>query len=137
MEPSANVYDQDDTSVEQYGNMERLEAIRTQVRDELRVATTLGFGPRFLHSTGQLHKGGPNNGVFLVITADAAADVPNPAMGNIFGTLIRAQALGDIEALVAKGRRVIRLHLMNTEEGLDQATDLVDDALQSEVGVQG
>jgi len=137
LEPSDDIYDQEGTAIEQYGNIGRLEVIRTEIRDELRVATTLGFGPRFLHSTGQLHKGGPNNGVFLVFTADEAADVPIPALGFSFGTLIRAQALGDIEALVAKGRRVVRLHLTNTEEGLEQAADLVDDALQSGVGVQG
>jgi transaldolase/glucose-6-phosphate isomerase len=137
LEPSDDIYDQEGTAIEQYGNIGRLEVIRTEIRDERRAATTLGFGPRFLHSTGQLHKGGPNNGVFLVFTADEAADVPIPALGFSFGTLIRAQALGDIEALVAKGRRVVRLHLTNTEEGLEQAADLVDDALQSGVGVQG
>jgi transaldolase/glucose-6-phosphate isomerase len=137
LEPSDDIYDQEGTAIEQYGNIGRLEAIRTEIRDELHVATTLGFGPRFLHSTGQLHKGGPNNGVFLVFTSDEAADVAIPALGYSFGTLIRAQALGDIEALVAKGRRVVRLHLTNTEDGLEQAADLVDDALQSGVGVQG
>lgn len=117
-------------------NMEQLEAIRTLILDEMKVATTLGFGPRFLHSTGQLHKGGANNGVFLVFTADEAADVKIPDMGFSFGTLIRAQALGDIEALVAKGRRVAHLHLVNAEDGLKEAADLVDDVLQSGVGAE-
>ncbi len=117
-------------------NIEQLEGMRTMIRDELRVATTLGFGPRFLHSTGQLHKGGPNTGVFLVITADDAADLKIPDMGYSFGTLIRAQALGDIQALVGKGRRVLRLHLTNTEEGLEQAADLVDAALPAEAPVE-
>jgi transaldolase / glucose-6-phosphate isomerase len=115
--------------------MDGLDAIRGSVRDDLKVATTLGFGPRFLHSTGQLHKGGPNTGVFLVFTADEAADVKIPGLGYSFGTLIRAQALGDIEALVAKGRRVVRLHLVNPEDGLDQACDLMDEVLGG-VGVE-
>lgn len=74
-------------------------------------ATTLGFGPRFLHSTGQLHKGGANNGIFLQITADQPADVMIPDMGFSFGTLELAQALGDLEALLNRDRRVIRIHL--------------------------
>jgi len=117
-------------------NIGALDSIRNTVRDELKVATTLGFGPRFLHSTGQLHKGGANNGVFLVFTADEAADLKIPDLGYSFGTLVRAQALGDIESLVAKGRRVLHLHLVNAEDGLNQAADLIDDVLQVEVGVE-
>jgi transaldolase/glucose-6-phosphate isomerase len=117
-------------------DIEQLEAMRIMIRDVLKVATTIGFGPRFLHSTGQLHKGGPNTGVFLVFTSDEASDIKIPGQGYSFGTLIRAQALGDIEALVAKGRRVIRLHLMNVEEGLEQAADLVDAALPAETAVE-
>jgi hypothetical protein len=73
--------------------------------------TTLGFGPRYLHSTGQLHKGGPNTGLFLVITADPSDDLDIPEMGTTFGRLERAQATGDIRALLARGRRVCHVHL--------------------------
>ena len=76
-----------------------------------RVATTLGFGPRFLHSTGQLHKGGPNSGVFLVITADDAEPLPIPGRRFGFGVLARAQARGDHDVLAERGRRVLRVHL--------------------------
>ncbi|MGI8586581.1 MAG: bifunctional transaldolase/phosoglucose isomerase [Chloroflexia bacterium] len=110
-------------------SMDQLEMIRLEIRDELQVATTLGFGPRFLHSTGQLHKGGPNTGVFLVFTADEDDSVKIPQMGYSFGTLIKAQALGDIEALVSKGRRVLRLHLADPDEGMEQVCDLVDEVL--------
>ena len=117
-------------------NMDQLEAIRTLALDELQVATTLGFGPRFLHSTGQLHKGGANNGVFLVFTSDEAGDAKIPDLGFSFGTLIRAQALGDIAALVVKGRRVVRIHLVNAEDGLREAGDLIDEVLAG-TGVAG
>jgi transaldolase/glucose-6-phosphate isomerase len=83
--------------------------IRTMVRDALHVATTVGFGPRFLHSTGQLHKGGPNEGVFFQITYDASFDLPIPGMVG-FRTLQRAQALGDFESLDKCDRRGIRVH---------------------------
>jgi transaldolase / glucose-6-phosphate isomerase len=90
---------------------EPLAAARSTIRDRMRVATTLGYGPRYLHSTGQLHKGGPNSGVFLILTADAAKDVPIPGESYSFGTLELAQALGDFASLEATGRRVARLHL--------------------------
>jgi transaldolase/glucose-6-phosphate isomerase len=83
--------------------------IRTMVCDALHVATTVGFGPRFLHSTGQLHKGGPNEGVFFQITYDAPFDLPIPGMVG-FRTLQRAQALGDFESLDKRDRRGIRVH---------------------------
>ncbi len=83
---------------------------RCRVRDALGVATTLGFGPRFLHSTGQLHKGGPDTGVFLQLTADPSKDLPIPGWDESFGTLIAAQALGDLTALQRRGRRALRLH---------------------------
>ncbi|MBV8579738.1 MAG: transaldolase, partial [Candidatus Eremiobacteraeota bacterium] len=86
-----------------------LRRIRTTVRDALRVATTVGFGPRFLHSTGQLHKGGPNSGVFFQITYDAPYDLAIPGMVG-FRTLQRAQALGDFESLDKRSRRGIRIH---------------------------
>jgi transaldolase/glucose-6-phosphate isomerase len=85
--------------------------IRLQVRDRLKLATTFGYGPRFLHSTGQLHKGGPNTGLFLQLTQDHADDQPIPGAGYGFATLNRAQYLGDYEALQNHGRRVIRVHL--------------------------
>jgi hypothetical protein len=72
---------------------------------------TVGFGPRFLHSTGQLHKGGPNTGLFLEITSDPVADTDIPGQGMTFGVMERAQALGDFQALQAHDRRVIRVHL--------------------------
>ncbi len=88
-----------------------LQAIRHLVRDRRRVATTIGYGPRFLHSTGQLHKGGPNSGVFVQLTADAADDLPIPGQRYTFGTLARFQAQGDLDVLNARKRRVLRVHL--------------------------
>jgi transaldolase/glucose-6-phosphate isomerase len=88
-----------------------LNELRLKLRAKTGCATTLGFGPRFLHSTGQLHKGGANNGLFLQITADSAADIDIPGQGMTFGTLERAQALGDFEALAARQRRILRIHL--------------------------
>ncbi len=88
-----------------------LQKLRSWVREHTRLATTVGFGPRFQHSTGQLHKGGANNGLFLVITAEPKTDVEIPNEGLSFGTLIHGQALGDIEALEARGKRVLRIHL--------------------------
>jgi transaldolase/glucose-6-phosphate isomerase len=90
---------------------EALEAIRLDLRDRARVATALGYGPRYLHSTGQLHKGGGDNGLFLFLTSDIGEDLPVPGQQYTFGELNRAQALGDIEALRGRGRRVVRLHL--------------------------
>jgi transaldolase/glucose-6-phosphate isomerase len=86
-----------------------LQRLRTTVRDALHVATTVGFGPRFLHSTGQLHKGGSNQGVFFQITYDPPFDLPIPGMVG-FRTLQRAQALGDFESLDQRDRRGIRVH---------------------------
>jgi transaldolase/glucose-6-phosphate isomerase len=95
-----------------------LGAIRVLVRDRWKVATTVGFGPRYLHSTGQAHKGGPNSGVFLVITCDDAEDLPVPGQRYSFGTIKRLQARGDFEVLASRGRRVLRVHLKNVEAGL-------------------
>jgi transaldolase/glucose-6-phosphate isomerase len=86
-----------------------LAALRTAVRDRARVATTVGYGPRFLHSTGQLHKGGPASGVFLVIVSDDRADLPVPGATYTFGDIKRAQALGDCEVLAERGRRLLRV----------------------------
>ncbi len=88
-----------------------LDSLRLSIQQKTGLATTLGFGPRFLHSTGQLHKGGANNGLFIQITTDAASDIEIPTQGMSFGTLERAQALGDYAALDASGRRVLRLHV--------------------------
>ena len=88
-----------------------LQAIRTQIRDTKRVATCLGFGPRFLHSTGQAYKGGPNTGVFLQITCEDVQDVPVPGQRYTFGVVKAAQARGDFAVLAERGRRALRVHL--------------------------
>ncbi len=85
--------------------------IRKKVCEAKQVATTLGYGPRFLHSTGQLHKGGPNSGLFIQVTCDHAEDLAIPGEPYSFGVLAAAQALGDMQSLTTKGRRVIRLHM--------------------------
>jgi transaldolase/glucose-6-phosphate isomerase len=90
---------------------ERLQAIRHAVRDKARVATCLGFGPRFLHSTGQVYKGGPNSGVFLQITCDDVADLPVPGQRYTFGVVKAAQARGDFQVLAERARRALRVHL--------------------------
>jgi transaldolase/glucose-6-phosphate isomerase len=87
-----------------------LQAFRSAIRDRYRVATTMGFGPRFLHSTGQLHKGGPNTGVFIQVTCDDTVDASIPGKPFTFSVLKRAQAAGDLQSLRSHGRRVIRLH---------------------------
>ncbi len=95
--------------------LSRLQALRHRIQDLSGLPTTLGFGPRFLHSTGQYHKGGSNQGLFLQITADPVADVEIPGQGLSFGTLERAQAIGDLEALLARDRRAIRVHLVKAK----------------------
>ena len=87
------------------------DRIRTKIRETKQVATTLGYGPRFLHSTGQLHKGGPNSGVFIQVTCDDAEDLAIPDEPYSFGVLKAAQALGDLQSLTSNGRRVIRIHM--------------------------
>jgi transaldolase / glucose-6-phosphate isomerase len=96
-------------------NEKLLEMLRLAIRRYTGLATTVGFGPRFLHSTGQLHKGGADNGLFIQITMDPPEDIEIPGQGLTFGTVIRAQSLGDLEALQARGRRVLRVHLANEE----------------------
>ena len=96
-------------------NVDLLLDLRSWVRATTKLATTVGFGPRFQHSTGQLHKGGGNNGLFLVITADPKSDVDIPDEGLSFGILEHGQALGDVEALEARSRRVLRIHLASPE----------------------
>ena len=96
--PSANV-------------LAQLQRVRAAWGRTLRCATTLGIGPRYLHSTGQLHKGGPNTGLFLVITVETRDDIAIPEMGLTFGALHAAQARGDVRALLGRGRRVAHVHL--------------------------
>jgi glucose-6-phosphate isomerase/transaldolase/glucose-6-phosphate isomerase len=106
---------------------ERLTAIRKSVRDGTKLATTFGYGPRFLHSTGQLHKGGPNTGVFVQIVSRPTIDLAIPGQSYGFATLIAAQALGDLEALETHGRRVVRLDLGNdVAGGLDRLAQSVE-----------
>jgi hypothetical protein len=98
-------------------NAARLQRVRLAIRDARRVATTVGFGPRFLHSTGQLHKGGPASGRFLqVVDAARAGDVEIPEAPYTFGSLIDAQALGDLRSLRAHGRPVARVTLDELED---------------------
>jgi transaldolase/glucose-6-phosphate isomerase len=107
-------------------NDQPLQALRHAVRDRWRVATTLGYGPRFLHSTGQLHKGGPNNGVFLQITADDAEDLGIPGQNYSFGILKRFQAQGDFEVLAERTRRALRVHLgPDVAAGLKQLQEII------------
>ncbi|HEX2659418.1 MAG TPA: transaldolase, partial [Polyangia bacterium] len=94
-----------------------LERLRVLAREKTHAATTLGYGPRFLHSTGQLHKGGANKGVFVQLTADVAKNVPIAGESFDFGTLRDAQALADLRVLRETGRRVIRVHLGNDIDG--------------------
>ncbi|MGC2661742.1 MAG: bifunctional transaldolase/phosoglucose isomerase [Bryobacteraceae bacterium] len=109
---------------------EKLQNIREHVLEGKHVATVLGFGPRFLHSTGQAYKGGPNSGVFLQITCDDAVDLPVPQQNYTFGTVKAAQARGDFEVLAERGRRVLRVHLnKDIGAGLDRLGDLVSAAL--------
>jgi transaldolase/glucose-6-phosphate isomerase len=88
-----------------------LQQIRTQVLQHYNVATCLGFGPRFLHSTGQAYKGGANNGLFLQITADDPIDIPVPGQKYTFGVVKSAQARGDFQVLLDRERRAVRVHL--------------------------
>ena len=107
-----------------------LDELRLKIRDAHRVATTVGFGPRFQHSTGQLHKGGPNSVVMLQITADEPTDPAIPGMNVGFRTLLAAQALGDLQSLDKRDRRGVRIHLKgDIEPALRALIAVVDDAL--------
>ncbi|MDE0405512.1 MAG: bifunctional transaldolase/phosoglucose isomerase [Nitrospira sp.] len=107
-----------------------LQRIRALIRDAKGVATTLGYGPRFLHSTGQLHKGGPASGVFLQVTADQSEDLGIPDEPYSFGTLVAAQALGDMKSLCTRNRRVIRIHLSrDIAAGVRQMLQAVEESL--------
>ena len=108
-----------------------LQAIRTAVRDRKKTATCLGFGPRFLHSTGQAYKGGPNSGVFLQVTCDDAVDLPVPGQKYTFGIVKAAQARGDFQVLVERKRRALRIHLgTDLRKGLANLAAAVNEALR-------
>ncbi len=112
-----------------------LQEIRKELGHGLHLATTLGFGPRFLHSTGQFHKGGPNTGLFLQLTADHSEDIPIPGVPYTFGNFKDAQALGDLEALQKHGRRVMRVHLgADVGRGLISLRQHIRAALQRRAG---
>jgi transaldolase/glucose-6-phosphate isomerase len=113
------------------GHERTLTALRRTVRDRLRVATVVGFGPRFLHSTGQAYKGGPDSGVFLQVTCDDAEDLPVPGRALTFGVVKAAQARGDLAVLNERGRRALRLHLgADVEAGLEALDRAVERALR-------
>jgi transaldolase/glucose-6-phosphate isomerase len=106
-----------------------LQAARTAVRDKKRVATCLGFGPRFLHSTGQAYKGGPNSGVFLQVTCNDPADLAVPGQKYTFGVVKAAQARGDFQVLVDRKRRALRVHLNDVSVGLKTLQMAIQEAL--------
>ena len=107
-----------------------LNDLRRRLRHVTKSAVTLGYGPRYLHSTGQLHKGGANTGVFLLLTNDPESDIQIPGMAFTFGTLVAAQAAGDFEAMDAHKCSAIRMHLgKDVTAGLSilsQAIDLIE-----------
>jgi transaldolase/glucose-6-phosphate isomerase len=109
---------------------QRLQEMRHAVRDKKRVATCLGFGPRFLHSTGQAYKGGPNSGVFLQLTCDDANDLPVPGQKYTFGIVKAAQARGDLQVLVDRNRRALRVHIgADIDAGLAKLNSAITRAL--------
>ena len=112
-------------------NEQALEKMRVLVRDAKKAATCVGFGPRFLHSTGQAYKGGSNNGVFLQITADDARDLPVSGQKYTFGVVKAAQARGDMEVMQERGRRALRIHLTGgVAQGLEKLASAIAHALQ-------
>jgi len=112
-------------------NHDLLQSMRRSLGDALHLVVTVGFGPRFLHSTGQLHKGGPNTGLFLQITQDESDDLPIPGQPYSFGVLKRAQALGDLQALRQVGRRVLRVNIgPDVQGGLRALGRVVEQALR-------
>jgi transaldolase/glucose-6-phosphate isomerase len=106
-------------------NQKNLQELRTSLQKITRVATTVGFGPRFLHSTGQLHKGGDNNGVFISVTADDPKDVNIPGAPYSFSILKEAQARGDWGALKQKDRRAVHLHFHDLDKGLAKIREIL------------
>ena len=111
-------------------NTQALTAMRVRIRDRTHAATCLGFGPRFQHSTGQAYKGGPNSGVFLQVTCDDPADIDVPGHSYSFGVVKAAQASGDLEVLVERGRRALRVHLKDVDAGLAELARAIDTALE-------
>ncbi|MFT9258296.1 MAG: bifunctional transaldolase/phosoglucose isomerase [Acetobacter sp.] len=110
--------------------LEWIQHTRLHVRDAKTVATAAEFGPRFLHSTGQAYKGGPNTGVFLQITADDARDLPVPGSNYTFGVVKAAQARGDFDVLAERGRRALRVHIRgNLKDGLAALAKALHEAL--------
>ena len=110
-----------------------LQQSRTLIRDAKKVATCLGFGPRFLHSTGQVYKGGPNSGVFLQITTDHQEDLAIPDEKYTFGLVITAQAQADFEVLTQRSRRALRIHIKeDVHAGLQQLHQIIKSALQGD-----
>ena len=108
----------------------QLQKVRHSIRDHKKVATCLGFGPRFLHSTGQAYKGGPNSGVFLQITCDDAADLAVPGQKYTFGIVKAAQARGDFQVLADRNRRALRVHLgADLAAGLTTLQNAIQQAL--------
>jgi transaldolase/glucose-6-phosphate isomerase len=111
-------------------NTRALTAMRTRIRDQTHAATCLGFGPRFQHSTGQAYKGGPNSGVFLQVTCDDPVDIDVPGHSYSFGVVKAAQARGDLDVLVERGRRALRVHLKDVDAGLVELARAMDAALE-------
>ena len=107
-----------------------LTEMRARIRDKTGSATCLGFGPSFQHSTGQAYKGGPNSGVFLQITCDDPADIEVPGHSYTFGVVKAAQARGDLDVLVERGRRALRVHLKDVDSGLVELGRAIDTALE-------
>jgi transaldolase/glucose-6-phosphate isomerase len=108
-----------------------LQRMRRMIRDRTRAATCVGFGPRFLHSTGQAYKGGPNSGVFLQLTCDDAEDIAVPGHAYSFGVVKAAQARGDFDVLAERGRRLLRLHLpRDLDAGLEMLARALEEALR-------
>jgi transaldolase/glucose-6-phosphate isomerase len=101
-----------------------------KIRNQKHVATCLGFGPRYLHSTGQDYKGGPNSGVFLTITSDHASDLAIPGRKASFGMVEISQALGDFAVLTERGRRALRIHVNDLDKGLAALSEAFDYALE-------
>ncbi|HKJ32856.1 MAG TPA: bifunctional transaldolase/phosoglucose isomerase [Balneolales bacterium] len=112
---------------------QNLQQIRNQLQEKLKIATTVGYGPRFLHSTGQFHKGGPNTGIFIQLTSEDTIDCNLPGRSYSFGIFKKAQALGDLEALRKHDRRVISIDLgKSVDEGLKKLNSLISEVLDKE-----
>lgn len=110
------------------GNENILQSMRTSIQRQFKIVTSLGFGPRYLHSTGQVYKGGPNSGIFIEITADDNIDLPVPGKRYTFGIVSTAQAIGDFQVLCERQRRVLRLHLKGElNQGLLEIQKAIDD----------